>query len=412
MFQDAAVACKELGFNGAEEATNHSSFGHLETPLQAAQGLTIPYTLDDVQCDGTEDRLEQCPHTEEADCGLGEAAGVVCSTPLTNKTTQRKHRQKRSAAAVASAVSSGAQAAAAVASAVSSGAQAGASIIGSAVEYFDKKEKEKQAYLKERPDAVDLGSAGVEITMKNEKGYMDLGGEFQQGGVDVKIQDIKDKPTEKNSGGDSFTYPAGIGPLLMNGCFGSNYTKGDPCYANKRASTKCLNMLEAGNYVGVGYDATQGYTHAGRKKSLIQRQCRNKGTYQGEDVPDTMNVFGIYDTGCQGKTYDSLEARSKFQREESKLGENEDLLKYNSQSTTSVEASFSPWTLSANINHQHKSEETKETETSQKSSSRGGASSSSSKSITQVFEFTCRIRRSPLFCYGILRLTANILYLR
>ena len=381
------MACKELGYPGAEEATIHSTFGPAETPMEATQGITIPYTADDVQCLGDEDQLGQCDYEEETDCELGEAAGVVCTmTKKPNDVKGHRHRQKRGAAG-----------AAAAASAISSAAQTGANIIGSVVNYFDQKEKAHQAYLKERPDAPNLDLPGLEISLKNEKGYVNVGGEFQEGAMDVKIRNIKDKPADKKSGGESFIYPAGIGPLLMNGCFGTNYTKSDPCYANKRVSTKCLNMLEAGNYVGMGYDATGGYTHAGRRKSIIQRHCKNKGTYQGDDVPDTMNVFGIYDTSCQGKTYDSLEARSASQREESKLGENEDLLKYGSSSSTNIQAEASIWSASASLNIQHSSESTKETTTSEKTSGRAQASNSDSKSKTNVFEFTCRIRRPPLF---------------
>merc|ERR1711890_96733 len=102
----------------------------------------------------------------------------------------------------------------------------------------------------------------------------------------------------KKSGGQAFTYPAGIGPMLMNGCFGTGYKRGDPCFQVKQVTTLCLNMIEGANYVGVGFDGTGSYNHASRKKSLIQRQCAAKSTYQGEDLPDTMNVFGIYDTGC------------------------------------------------------------------------------------------------------------------
>ena len=394
--KDASVACQELGYPGAEEATIHSTFGPVETPMETAQGITIPYTADNVQCLGDEDQLGKCAYLEGADCDLGEAAGVICTTlnttnnglgpgPSLGPLLGPRHRQKRSAIAVASALTSA--------------AETGAKIIGSAISYFDQKSKEHQAYLKERPDAPDTGVPGVEISLKNEKGYMDVGGEFQPGGMDVKIQNIEDQPTDKKSGGDSFSYPYGIGPLLINGCFGSNYKKGDPCYANSRMSTSCLNMMEAGNYVGMGYDATGGYTHAGRRKSIVQRHCKNKGTYQGEDVPDTMNVFGIYDTSCQGKTYDSLEARSATQREESKLGENKDLLKYGSSSSTQAKGSYNLLTRTAKGDLKFQSQKEKSTETGQRKSGKAEATDSASKSKSNVFEFTCRIRRPPLFSW-------------
>ena len=345
-------------------------------------GVVFGYTADQVQCTGAEEFLADCSHTPDSDCRPSvEAAGVICT--LETNITNKVRRQKRSAIAAIGAATSA--------------VETGANIIGSAIEYFDKKEKEHQEYLKERPDAVDLSSAGVEIKLDNEKGYFDVGGEFQNGGMDVKIQDIEKPAKESQSGGDSFAYPAGIGPLLMNGCFGQGYGPGDPCYASKRLSEKCLDQIEAANYIGVGFDATGGYTHVGRRKSLIQRVCANKGTYQGEDVPDNMNVFGIYNTGCQGKTFESLEARSKYQREQSKLGENKDFLNYGSSSKTEIDASINLWTQSGNLKHKHDSESNKDTNTETSEEGRGQAATSRSSSKSKIFNFECRIRRYEIF---------------
>ena len=312
------MTCRQLGYSGAINATTHSFFGPVETPLQKAMQYKIPYTADEVSCKGTEVLLSECPFYEKSNCGFGEAAGVICQ--LEPDENMKKLRRKRAVDP---------QAVAAV-------AETGSKIIGSAVEYFDRKEKEKQAYLKERPDQVDLSSSGVEIKLKNEKGYMDLGGEFESGGMNLKIQDIPAKAPQKESGGQSFSYPAGIGPMLMNGCFGSGYKEGDPCFAAKRFNTRCYNQIESANFVGVGFDATGDYNHGGRRKSLIQRTCAGKVTYQGEDLPDNMNVFGIYDSACTGKSFQSMEGRSQFQREQAKMGENKDFLRYSDGSNTQV----------------------------------------------------------------------------
>ena len=48
------------------------------------------------------------------------------------------------------------------------------------------------------------------------------------------------KEEKKNSGMQPFTYPMGVGGVMMNGCYGRNYQRGDPCYAAKRMSAKCL----------------------------------------------------------------------------------------------------------------------------------------------------------------------------
>ena len=117
-----------------------------------------------------------------------------------------RHRGKR--AAVASAV--------AIAGAVGPLAETGSNIVFSALDYFDKKEKQHQDFLKERPDAVDLGNAGVQIDLTNDKGFLDVGGEFQMGGTHLKVQNVERKAPEQKSGGEAFTYPAGIGPMLMN----------------------------------------------------------------------------------------------------------------------------------------------------------------------------------------------------
>ena len=380
------MVCRELGYSGADNATTNSYFGRLETPLQVAQQVIIPYVADEMSCDGSEESLSQCDHYTQADCGEGEAAGVMCI--LEEEENVQRKRKKRSAAS-----------AAAVAESVVNSAEKGAGIIGSAIEYFDKKEKEHQQYLKERPDIVDIGSAGVEIKMKNEKGYMDLGGEFENGGMDVKIQDIPAPSKQTTNGGQAFTYPAGLGPMLMNGCFGTDYKEGDPCYSAKRMNTRCNDMMEAASYVGVGFDGTGEYNHAGRKKSLIQRSCEGKGTYQNEDLPDNMNVFGIYDSKCEGKTYESLAARSASQREQAKMGENEDFLKYTGGSSASVGggANIGLTGVKVSAEAKYQSNSKKETGTSQKSRATGEASAKDSKTVSGVFEFSCRIRRFEIF---------------
>ena len=51
---NADVACRELGYIGAVNFTMHSKYG-----------TTLPiFAMDDVQCDGTEERLLDCPHTK------------------------------------------------------------------------------------------------------------------------------------------------------------------------------------------------------------------------------------------------------------------------------------------------------------------------------------------------------------
>lgn len=70
--QNAAVVCRQLGFNYALKAPRHAEFG---------QGKHLRIHLDDVQCEGTEETLLKCLHGGVGihNCGHHEDAGVVCS---------------------------------------------------------------------------------------------------------------------------------------------------------------------------------------------------------------------------------------------------------------------------------------------------------------------------------------------
>lgn len=48
--------------------------------------------------------------------------------------------------------------------------------------------------------------------------------------------------TEKEHGDVPYTYApnTGLGYVMMNGCYGTNYTSNDPCYNAKYKSTICL----------------------------------------------------------------------------------------------------------------------------------------------------------------------------
>ena len=472
----ANVVCRELGFSGAANFTTHSYFGPVETPLMVAQGVTVPYSIKNVLCVGTEEKLSECGLTTAvaSDCEFGEAAGVICRTESTDGGRQRRKREakKRIAPAAilaglqmgaagigavsqgvnalaglqtgatgAGAVSQGAnpltalQTGAAGAGAVSQGVNAiaetaaslnsakesltqlfdrgpaadsgGDQMLASALSYFEKiqqqREQEQKEMLNNNQNSVNLGPIGIEVKMKHDKGYLDLGGEFQDGGSDIKIQEISRGGQEKQSGGNAYSYPAGIGPMLINGCFGQDYKKGDPCYTAKIMNTKCLNMIEAANFIGVGFDGVGDYTHANRRKSLIQRVCANKGTYQGEDVPDTMNVFGVYDTDCNSRTHDSMAARSEYLREKSNAGNNKNFLTGSSGTKASaytVGGEANSWyedeSLSVGINRQSTEDDRSSTD-SKDMEGRGSEELTRSKEVTRIFEFVCRIRRYELF---------------
>ena len=78
---NADVACKQLGYIGAVSFTKESRYGR-----------TSPeFAMDQVRCDGTEERLLDCRHSKRDDCGAGEAAGAVCDT----RTEEREQQDEQ-----------------------------------------------------------------------------------------------------------------------------------------------------------------------------------------------------------------------------------------------------------------------------------------------------------------------------
>eukprot|EP00092_Neocalanus_flemingeri_P008007 GFUD01008639.1.p1 GENE.GFUD01008639.1~~GFUD01008639.1.p1 ORF type:complete len:196 (+),score=57.25 GFUD01008639.1:37-624(+) len=65
----AEVACRMLGFEGAEEKTTHSHFGE----------VSENFIMDDVKCGGEESDLFHCSFDSKSiQCDQYEGAGVVC----------------------------------------------------------------------------------------------------------------------------------------------------------------------------------------------------------------------------------------------------------------------------------------------------------------------------------------------
>ena len=67
--------------------------------------------------------------------------------------------------------------------------------------------------------------------------------------IDASVQDDKKAPEE--AGDTPFIYPAGMGQVLMNGCWGKDYKIGDPCYNAKENSSICW----VNNYYSLTYNA-------------------------------------------------------------------------------------------------------------------------------------------------------------
>ena len=66
---NADVVCRQLGFSGAERATQQGEFG---------SGSNY-FAMDDVVCSGSEARIQDCEYNEFDDCSGAELAGVVCT---------------------------------------------------------------------------------------------------------------------------------------------------------------------------------------------------------------------------------------------------------------------------------------------------------------------------------------------
>ncbi|XP_032235405.2 uncharacterized protein LOC116617089 isoform X2 [Nematostella vectensis] len=118
-------------------------------------------------------------------------------------------------------------------------------------------------------------------------------------------EDDLDKPSPT-----PYNYPAGIGSVIMNGCWGTGYKPGDPCYNAMENTTQCRNMIDGAAFIGVGFDLRGEYSPESRKMSIIQRSCGGHSMYDNFQVPDTMNVHGIYDTSATMFTFSS---RSEYQ---------------------------------------------------------------------------------------------------
>ena len=120
--------------------------------------------------------------------------------------------------------------------------------------------------------------------------------EFEPSGWQVEVgKDTGAAQPEPEGGTEQPTmWPMGVGVALMNGCYASGYQKGDPCYSAARFATRCINMLDAAAFIGVGFDGRGYYNSKSRKKSILQRVCAGKSSFMSKDVPDTMNAFGLY----------------------------------------------------------------------------------------------------------------------
>eukprot|EP00058_Branchiostoma_floridae_P001424 XP_002586912.1 hypothetical protein BRAFLDRAFT_105134 [Branchiostoma floridae] len=159
--------------------------------------------------------------------------------------------------------------------------------------------------------ATGTGEMKAEIDFIEQKGMVqdDL---FAPPGMKMKV-DVEKSPKKQNEKDDmsppkAFSYPMGMGGTMMNGCFGTGYVRGDPCFKAKRPLPPCINLMEGCYYIGVGFDGRGEYSSTSRRKTVIQRKCMLQKKYHGEEIPDNMNVHGIYDTDTKSETFNSRQS--------------------------------------------------------------------------------------------------------
>ena len=61
--------------------------------------------------------------------------------------------------------------------------------------------------------------------------------------LNAEIENEGEKAESQEQNEPVYTYPAGIGTMMMNGCWGTGYKPGDPCYQSLEVLTACQVRL-------------------------------------------------------------------------------------------------------------------------------------------------------------------------
>ena len=137
-------------------------------------------------------------------------------------------------------------------------------------------------------------SGAEKISYETLQGFNGID-EFEPSGWQAEVEYEKSNNVKQESQDETpRLYPLGTGMAIMSGCYGSNYQKFDQCYQFSRGTTRCVDQIDAANFIGVGFDGRGLYSSESRKNSLIQRICTRKRKFNGRALPDTMNAFGLY----------------------------------------------------------------------------------------------------------------------
>ena len=57
--------------------------------------------------------------------------------------------------------------------------------------------------------------------------------------INAAVENEGSSHKSQEQGESVYTYPAGIGSVMMNGCWGTGYKPGDPCYQSLGVLTAC-----------------------------------------------------------------------------------------------------------------------------------------------------------------------------
>ena len=85
----------------------------------------------------------------------------------------------------------------------------------------------------------------IKLDIVPEKGWQseDM---FVPPGYHLDSSISEDGGSPKEAEPSAYTYPAGLGNVLMNGCYGTGYKEGDPCYVAKWSLDACFVRIREG----------------------------------------------------------------------------------------------------------------------------------------------------------------------
>ncbi|XP_068693345.1 uncharacterized protein [Montipora foliosa] len=281
-----------------KQSVNYASDSSGDSPLTENQPLTTAAEVN--QSDPSSGKLhnKDFEKVKEKDSGKNEAIGEEGE-----ENTSGEESEKRALPALAMAALKNPKIQEAV---IEKGIEVAGKLVDKQLKIIDEAQEKAEHFLK-KEIKLDIEP---DKSWATESLYVPPGYHIQSSITD------EDSSSSKESPDVPYVYPASIGSVMMNGCYGRNYSKTDPCYNSRAQSTVCWDQIDGAAFLGVGFDGRGKYSPESRKMSIVQRNCKNKATYDGFDVPDTMNVHGIYDTSASLYTFQGREEYSKFLQEE------------------------------------------------------------------------------------------------